>query len=552
VHLITSYLTTTNERITTTAKPKIANLFETANKKHPYPVTFALRFIQGIKMGHGSQGKEKETGTEVEEASKMLEGNNNEDGGTKLKRELGLFNGVGIIIGIIVGSGIFVSPKGVLLFAGSPGLAIVVWVVSGIISMVGAICYAELGTMIPKSGGDYAYILEAFGGLPAFLYVWSALVVIMPTGNAITALTFANYILDPFYPECLPPPEAVRLIAACLICFLTAVNCWNVKWATRVQDVATVTKIAALLIIVVAGLIFLAVSPSSHSAIAPDQLMQETTTSPARIALSFYSGLFSYAGWNYLNFVTEELKSPNKNLPRAIYISLPLITGIYVLANVAYFAVLTPTELLSSNAVAVTFANKLFGSAFRWLMPFFVACSTFGAVNGGIFASSRLFFVGARNGHMPRSMSLINLNHLTPMPCLILLCFITLAMLSTSNVYILINFTSFVESFFITFSVGGLLYLRWKQPDLERPIKVNIVLPIVFFIVCSFLILMPVFEEPEVVGIGLALIFSGVPIYLVFIHWTNRPGWLISLVEGLDMAIQKLFFAVPEDGDKLD
>jgi len=153
---------------------------------------------------------------------------------------------------------------------------------------------------------------------------------------------------------------------------------------------------------------------------------------------------------------------------------------------------------------------------------------------------------------MPRSMALINVNHLTPMPCLILLCLITLAMLSTSNVYILINFTSFVESFFITFSVGGLLYLRWKQPDLERPIKVNIVLPIVFFIVCSFLILMPIFEEPEVVGIGLGLIFSGVLIYLLFIYWTNRPAWLTSLVKMLDTTVQKLFFAVPEEEDKVD
>merc|ERR1719369_1911870 len=110
---------------------------------------------------------------------------------------------------------------------------------------------------------------------------------------------------------------------------------------------------------------------------------------------------------------------------------------------------------------------------------------------------------------MPRAMALINIKYLTPMPCLILLGVITLAMLSTSNVYVLINFTSFVESFFITFSVGGLLYLRWKQPELERPIKVNIILPVVFFIVCSFLILMPVFEEPEVVGIGLTLIFTG-------------------------------------------
>jgi hypothetical protein len=193
---------------------------------------------------------------EQEEAAGMLGSGNLKD--TKLKRELGLFNGLGIIIGIIIGSGIFVSPKGVLIFAGSPGLALVVWVLSGLISLVssppppspplrllllllfssfscfssfssfsspchthaqvGAMCYAELGTMIPKSGGDYAYILEAFGGLPAFLYVWSALVVIMPTGNAITALTFANYILDPLYPECAPPQDAVRLIAACLIC----------------------------------------------------------------------------------------------------------------------------------------------------------------------------------------------------------------------------------------------------------------------------------------------------------------------------------------------
>jgi len=495
-------------------------------------------------MGGGEDKAE-----EVCEESSMLE---EAAGGTKLKRELGLFNGVGIIVGIIVGSGIFVSPKGVLLYAGSPGLALAVWVVSGLISMVGAICYAELGTMIPKSGGDYAYIMEAFGGLPAFLYVWSALVVIMPVGNAITALTFANYILDPLYPECEADPRAVRLIAAALVCFLTAVNCWNVKWATRVQDSATVTKVTALLLIVAAGLVFLLWSPSQDSSLAHHQILEETTTSPSRIALSFYSGLFSYAGWNYLNFVTEELKDPNRNLPRAIYTSLPLITAIYVLANVAYFAVLSPTELLSSNAVAVTFANKLFGDSFRWLMPFFVACSTFGAVNGGIFASSRLFFVGARNGHMPRCMALINMTTMTPMPCLILLCFITLAMLSTSNVYVLINFTSFVESFFITFSVGGLLYLRWKQPDLERPIKVHIALPITFFIVCSFLIVMPIFEEPEVVGIGLGLIFSGVPVYLACISWTSRPPWVTRGVAKVDSAVQKLFYAVQEDGGKAE
>ena len=274
-------------------------------------------------------------------------------------------------------------------------------------------------------------------------------------------------------------------------------------------------------------------------------MLQDTTSSLGRVALSFYSGLFSFAGWNYLNFVTEELQEPNKNLPRAIYISLPLVTLIYLLANIAYFAVLSPTEILSSSAVAVTFGNKMFG-VMRWIIPFFVACSTFGAVNSGIFASSRLFFVGARNGHMPRSMALINIKHVTPIPCLVLLAIITLSLLTTSDVFILINFTSFVESLFITLSVFGVLYLRWKEPELERPIRVNLVFPVLFFFICGFLVVMPVFEEPQVVGVGLAIIASGAPVYLVFISLRSRLSWLDNKISSLDVLMQKFFFALPD------
>ncbi|XP_051154060.1 large neutral amino acids transporter small subunit 2 [Leptopilina boulardi] len=462
--------------------------------------------------------------------------------GIKLQKEIGLMDGVAIIVGIIVGSGIFVSPKGVLINSESVGLALIVWISSGVLSLVGALCYAELGTMIPKSGGDYAYINDAFGPLPAFLYVWVALFILVPTGNAITALTFAQYILQPLWPGCDPPRDAIRLLAAVVTCFLTAVNCYNVKWATRVQSIFTGTKIFALIIIMVAGLWWLCLGHTENFR-SP---MSDSNTNPASIALAMYSGLFSYSGWNYLNYVTEELKDPYRNLPRAICISLPLVTVIYVFANVAYFVVLTQDEILSSNAVGVTFGDKLLGPM-AWLMPFFVACSTFGALNGAIFASSRLFFVGARNGHLPTAISLINVKNLTPMPSLIFICIITLALLLINDVYALINYVSFVESLFIAMSVSGLLWLRYKKPDLHRPIKVSIILPILFFIICVFLVILPCFTRPWEVSCGLIFITLGIPIYIIFIYWEKKPTWIKNSSHNFNLFCAKLFMCVQEE-----
>lgn len=138
-------------------------------------------------------------------------------GPIQLKKQLGLMNGVGIIVGVIIGSGIFISPKGVLLSAGSIGSSMIVWLSCGLLVMCGALCYAELGTAIPKSGGEFAYLKEAFGPLSAFLYLWVTFLIIYPTGNAIIALTFAEYILQPLYPDCKAPELAVQLLAAAVI-----------------------------------------------------------------------------------------------------------------------------------------------------------------------------------------------------------------------------------------------------------------------------------------------------------------------------------------------
>ncbi|XP_065359911.1 Y+L amino acid transporter 2 isoform X1 [Calliphora vicina] len=464
--------------------------------------------------------------------------------GVKLKKRIGLLDGVAIIVGVIVGAGIFVSPKGVLIYSGSIGQSLIVWVLCGILSMVGALCYAELGTMIPKSGGDYAYIGTAFGPLPAFLYLWVALLVLVPTGNAITALTFAQYLLQPFWPSCEAPAVAIQLLAAVITCILTVINCYNVKWVTRVTDIFTGTKIFALLVIVAAGAWYLFAGNTENW----NEPMKGTLTQPGLIALAFYNGLFSYSGWNYLNFVTEELKDPYKNLPKAICISMPVVTVIYVVANIAYFSVLTPEEMLSSNAVAVTFGDKMLGFM-AWLMPFFVACSTFGSLNGAIFASSRLFFVGARNGHLPAAISLININCLTPVPSLIFLCVLTLILLFIKDVYALINYVSYVEALFTLISVSGLLWLRYKQPKTERPIRVNLALPIVFLIICLFLVISSFFQSPLEVGIGTAIILSGIPVYYMTIH---RPvGWLTNMSQAINMWCSKFFICMPNQ-EKFD
>uniref|UniRef100_A0A2A4J4H0 Amino acid permease/ SLC12A domain-containing protein n=1 Tax=Heliothis virescens TaxID=7102 RepID=A0A2A4J4H0_HELVI len=466
--------------------------------------------------------------------------------GVRLKKELGLMNGVAIIVGVIVGSGIFVSPSLALKYAGSKGMALIVWVLSGFLSMIGALCYAELGTMIPKSGGDYAYIGEAFGPLPAFLYLWVALFILVPTGNAITALTFAENILKPLWPACPPPASAVSLIAALITCFLTVINCYNVKWVTRVQDSFTAAKILALLVTFFASLWYLF---SGHTENL-ENMMQGTITEPGQLAIAFYTGLFSYSGWNYLNFVTEELKDPYKNLPRAICISMPVVTLVYALTNVAYFAVLTNDEIYSSQAVAVTFSVKILGMM-SWVMPLFVALCTFGSLNGAIYASSRLFFVGARNGHLPLAISLIDIRRLTPVPSLLFLCIATLMLLLSNNVESLIVYVTAVEALFTLASVAGLLWMRFTRPHLQRPIRVNIVLPISFLIICTFVVICSCFTHPMEVGIGVAFIAIGVPVYFIFIVWQNKPQWMISVCNAFNLACSKIFLCLPEDSKDL-
>uniref|UniRef100_A0A0N5AX83 Y+L amino acid transporter 2 n=1 Tax=Syphacia muris TaxID=451379 RepID=A0A0N5AX83_9BILA len=425
-----------------------------------------------------------------------------------LKPTINLFGGVMIIVGCIIGSGIFISPKGVHENAGSVGWSLAIWIICGAFSAIGAYCYAELGTFIRLSGGDYAYVLAAFGPLLGFLRMWIECIIVRPCTITAVSITFATYILRPFFNNCSAPFLTPQLLAGTCIVLLALVNCLSMKFVTFIQNFFTAGKLAALTLIIFTGIILI--------------VYGRTDLQPGKIALAFYSGLWAYNGWNYLNFITEELIEPTKNLPRAIAISCTVVTVVYVMTNVAFYAGTSADELLASNAIAVDFANRFYGPI-AWIMPVMVALSCFGTVNGIMLTSSRLFFVAGRNKHMPWVLSFINPYYNTPIPAAILSCFY---LLLSDNIYTLINYVQIVNWLAIGIATAGLLYLRlifhtfispcYKYP---RPLKVNLVWPVIFLAGCIFL-------NP----IGIGIMMTGLPIYFLFVRLAGKFPMIDSIM----------------------
>ncbi|KAI4902722.1 hypothetical protein NFI96_025881, partial [Prochilodus magdalenae] len=465
------------------------------------------------------QRKDTRNGSIAHSVGSINKPNEEEVKTTMLQKDVGLISGICLIVGTMIGSGIFISPKAVLDGTGAVGPCLLVWAACGVLATLGALCYAELGTMITKSGGEYPYLIEGFGPVLGYLYCWTTVFVLKPSSFAIIALSCAGYASTPFYPGCTPPHIIEKCLAAAVILLITLVNCLSVKLASYVQNFFTGAKLLIIIVIVVSGIVKLAQGNTQNLI----NTFEGGSTSFGAIGLAFYNGLWAYDGWNQLNFITEELKDPYRNLPLAIIIGIPMVSVCYVLVNVAYFSVMTPTELLQSSAVAVTFGDRVL-YPLSWVVPLFVVFSTFGAANGSCFTSGRLTYVAGREGHMVKILSYISPKYFTPSPALIFNGILSIIYVMPADINTLINYFSFAQWAFYGLTALALIVMRFTRKELERPVKVPIIIPIVVVIVSCYLVLAPIIDQPEIEYLYCTVfIISGLIFYYPFVY--RKFGW---------------------------
>ncbi|XP_073832134.1 L-type amino acid transporter sobremesa isoform X3 [Musca autumnalis] len=451
-----------------------------------------------------------------------------------LQRRVGLFSGVALIVGTMIGSGIFVSPSGLLARTGSVGVSFIIWLACGVLSLMGALAYAELGTMNTSSGAEWAYFMDAYGPAPAFLFSWVSTLVLKPSQMAIICLSFAQYAVEAFVSECDPPMSVVKMVALVAIVMILFVNCYSVNLGMAVQNIFTAAKLVAVLIVICGGAWKLFQGNTQHLANA----FNGPTPNLGAVATAFYTGLWAYDGWNNLNYVTEEIKNPSKNLPRSIVIGIPLVTLCYALINISYLAAMSPTEMVQSEAVAVTFGNRILG-VMAWLMPLSVTISTFGSANGTLFAAGRLCFAASREGHLLDILSYVHVRRLTPAPGLIFHSLIAAAMVLYGTIDSLIDFFSFTAWIFYGGSMMALIVMRFTKPNYPRPYKVPIIIPVVVLVISMYLVVAPIIDSPRIEYLyALLFIFAGLIFYIPFVKLGMTPRFMNKVTLFLQLLLE--------------
>ncbi|KZC04942.1 PREDICTED: b(0,+)-type amino acid transporter 1-like [Dufourea novaeangliae] len=481
-------------------------------------------------------------------------GQDEEQGGEKiaLKRELGLFSAVSIILAVMIGSGIFVSPTSALERSGSVGFCLIIWTVCGLLSLLGALAFAELSTVVPRSGAEYAYFIEAFsplheyaGEIPAFICSWVYVVLLRPAEVAVVMLTFAEYSVQPFSHLLTDLPEESmlrlkKLIAMLALGLITYINLTSVKLYVKVQNIFTVWKVVACIVVIGGGICWLC---NGHTELL-DNPFRGSTNSAGDVALAFYSGLWAYDGWTSAAIVTEEIQKPEVNILRSILIAVPLITVLYVSMNLMYMAALTMPEMVSAPAVAVLWADRVLPSWLSFAIPLGVALSTFGCSLSIQFGVSRLCYVAGREGHVPRVFSFVHLEKMTPAAAVAFQGMLALVCMLLGNIIALIEFASFLTWVFYGLAMVSLIVMRKTKPDAPRPYKVPIVIPWLVLCVSVFLAITPIVHEPSPKYLfALIFIVFGLAVYHTYVYKKVRS----TLAVKLTYLIQALCLVVAPD-----
>ena len=429
--------------------------------------------------------------------------------GADLPRTLTFVDGAALLVGSVIGSGIFVVPSLIAQRVPEPGLVIGIWIVSGLLVLCGALTLAELGAMLPQSGGLYVYMREAYGPFWAFLYGWTITLVAIP--GSIAALTSAFLLyLKLFLPMTLWVEKTVGIG---ILLGLAYINTRGARQGAGVQNLFTALKVAGLVALVGLALVTRQGNAANFLPLGPDHVSGGLLTA---VGLAMISTLFAYDGWQNVSFVAGEIRDPQRNLPRSIILGVLIVIVIYVSASMAYIYVLGQPRIAASERVAADAMAAMIGPLGATLISLTILCSTFGAISANVLSAPRVMFAMGRDGVLFPQLADVHERYGTPATAIWALAIWSGVLTLTGGYEHLITMSGFVTWIFFTMVVLSVIVLRGKHPEWDRPYRVTgyPLTVIVFVLVSSAFVVNTLVGSARSSLMGLGLLLLGVPFYL--------------------------------------
>jgi len=426
----------------------------------------------------------------------------------RLKRVLSLMDATMINAGGIIGSGIFMVPATVALYTASSSLFFMVWILGGVVSLFGALSVAELGAAMPKAGGQYVFLNEAYGPVWGYLYGWSAVVVINTASMAAVGVAFAEY-LKFFYTI---SDLAVKEIAIFSIILLTIINIVDVKSGARFQNVFTFAKLGAILGVILLGLFLEGGSTQNFSPLFTDR---SPLSLIGPLGLAMVAVLWTFDGWIFVTYVAGEVKNPGRNIPLSLIFCMVIVVSVYLALNIVLVYVLGFDQMIGSELVMADAASKFIGGKGAAIVTIIILISLIGANNGFILTSARINYAMARDNRFFKQAAIIHPKFQSPANALIIQCIWACILTFSGTFNQLITYIIFASWIFYGMSAGAVIILRKKKPDMERPYQIPFYpwIPIIFILFAIFLTVNTILEAPRDAAIGTGLILAGLPLY---------------------------------------